>query len=64
LSQRELADAVGVPVLASGLIQASMTHNMRGSGRGVGVLTAGASSLSKARLAAVGAGDVPVGASP
>ena len=60
LYQRELADAVDVPVFASSLIQVPMVHHMLQTGRRVGVLTASAASLTPAHFDAVGAGGVPV----
>ena len=60
LYQRQLADAVDVPVFASSLIQVPMVHNMLQSGQKVGVLTASAESLTPKHFEAVGAGGVPV----
>lgn len=60
LFQRELADAVGVPLYASSLIQLPMVHRMLRSGQKVGLLTASEESLTSAHLAAVGAESVPV----
>ena len=60
LFQRELADAVEVPVFASSLIQVPLVHHMLGRGRKVGVLTASGPNLTAQHLAAVGAGDIPV----
>ncbi len=60
LFQRELAEAVSVPMFASSLIQVPMVHAMLGGGRKVGVLTASGPNLTARHLAAVGAGDVPV----
>ena len=60
LFQRELAEAVSVPVFASSLIQVPLVHNMLGGGRKVGVLTASGPNLTAQHLAAVGAGDIPV----
>jgi hypothetical protein len=60
LFQRELAEAVAVPVYSSSLMQLPMVHRMLAPGRTVGVLTADATSLSRAHLAGVGAESVPV----
>ena len=60
LFQRELADAVRIPVYSSSLMQVPMVHRMLSARREVGILTANASSLSPAHLAAAGAGCVPV----
>jgi Asp/Glu/hydantoin racemase len=60
LFQRELADAVTVPLYASSLLQLPMVHRMIGSGRRVGLLVARERSLTRRHLAAVGAQDVPV----
>ncbi|MBG0818122.1 aspartate/glutamate racemase family protein [Planomonospora sp. ID82291] len=58
--QRELADAVGVPLYSSSLIQLPMVHRMIRSDRKVGLLVARAPSLTARHLEAVGAGHVPV----
>ncbi len=60
LFQRELADAVDVPLYSSSLIQLPMVHRMLRSDQAVGVLTASKDALSAAHLAAVGAEAVPV----
>lgn len=60
LYQRTLADAVSIPVFSSSLIQVPLVHQMLGSGRCVGVITAKASSLTPAHLEAVGAAHVPI----
>ena len=58
--QRELADAVRIPVYSSSLIQLPMVSRMVGSGRRVGLLVAKRRSLTRRHLAAVGAESVPV----
>lgn len=60
LFQRELADAVDVPVYSSSLIQLPMVHRMLRSDQKVGLLVASEDALTGAHLAAVGAGSVPV----
>ena len=60
LFQRELSEAVDVPVFASSLIQLLMVYTMLGRRRKVGVLTASGPDLTDRHLAAVGAGDIPV----
>lgn len=61
LYQRELAEAVDIPVFASSLIQVPLVHNMLGRRTRVGVLTASGPNLTPEHFAAVGAGDIPVG---
>ena len=60
LFQRELADAVTVPLYASSLLMLPMVHRMIRSDQRVGVLTAQRRSLTRRHLAAVGAESVPV----
>lgn len=60
LFQREMADAVNIPVFSSSLLQVPMVHCMLKRDQRVGILTARKNSLSKAHLDAVGAGDTPV----
>lgn len=60
LFQRQLADAVDIPVFASSLFQVPMVHHMLQSGKKVGILTASAGSLTPEHFAAVGAGGAPV----
>jgi hypothetical protein len=60
LHQRELADAVRVPLYSSSLLQVPMVAQMLAAGQLVGVLTANRASLTPAYLAAVGGGSVPV----
>ena len=60
LFQRELAEAVNIPVFISSLIQVPMVHLMLRPGQKVGILTARKSSLTKDHLRAVGAESVPV----
>lgn len=60
LFQRELADAVGIPVYTSSLIQLPMVHRMLSQERSVGVLTASSSALTPRHLAAVSAESVPI----
>ncbi|MFI6453570.1 aspartate/glutamate racemase family protein [Streptosporangium amethystogenes] len=58
--QRQLADAVNVPLHASSLIQLPMVHRMIRSDQKVGLLVAKKPSLTRRHLAAVGAEHVPV----
>ncbi len=60
LFQRELADAVTVPVFASSLVQVPMVHRMLASHRQVGLLVAKKAALTPRHLAAIGAESVPV----
>ena len=60
LFQRELAEAVRVPLFASSLIQVPLVHNLMGRRGKVGVLTASGPNLTPRHLEAVGAGDIPV----
>jgi len=60
LFQKELANAVNIPVFASSLIQVPLVYNMLGEDKIVGVLTANASKLTNAHFAAVGADNIPV----
>ncbi|MFI6508855.1 aspartate/glutamate racemase family protein [Streptosporangium sp. NPDC050855] len=58
--QRELADAVTVPLYSSSLIQVPMVARMIGSDRKVGLLVAKERSLTRRHLEGVGAENVPV----
>jgi hypothetical protein len=58
--QKELADAVDVPLYASSLIQLPMVHRMIRSNQKVGLLVANERSLTRRHLAAIGAESVPV----
>ncbi|MEU4833429.1 aspartate/glutamate racemase family protein [Streptosporangium sp. NPDC023615] len=58
--QRELADAVTVPLYSSSLIQVPMVARMIRSDQKVGLLVADERSLTRRHLAGVGAEDVPV----
>ncbi len=60
LFQRELADAVAVPVFASSLIQVPMVARMLRRDQQVGILTADSRSLTPRHLAACGIEDLPV----
>ena len=60
LYQRELADAVDIPVFMSSLVQLPLVQSQLKRGQKVGVLTASKASLTPAYLEAVGAGTVPV----
>ena len=60
LFQRQLADAVSVPLYASSLIQLPMVHRMLRSDQVIGLLVASEESFTPAHLAGVGAQDVPV----
>lgn len=60
LFQRELADAVRVPMYVSSLILVPMVHRMIRSDQRVGLLVAKTRSLTPRHLEAVGAQSVPV----
>jgi len=60
LFQRELAEAVNVPLYASSLIQLPMVARMIRRDQTVGVLTAKTSALTARHLAAIGGESVPV----
>lgn len=60
LFQPELADAVGVPLFASSLIQLPMVARMLRSDQKVGLLVARKESLTPRFLAAIGGDRVPV----
>lgn len=58
--QQQLADAVGIPLYASSLIQLPMVHRMLRSDQKVGLLVARKPSLTRRHLEAIGAESVPV----
>lgn len=60
LFQKQLADAVSVPLFASSLTQLPMVSRMISADRKVGLLVAKQVSLTPRHLAAIGAEDVPV----
>ena len=60
LFQKEIADAVSIPVFLSSLIQVPMVHCMLKQNQKVGILTAKKNSLTPEHLAAVGAENTPV----
>jgi len=60
LFQQQLADAVGIPLYASSLIQLPIVHRMLRSDRTVGLLVARKRSLTSRHLAAIGAESIPV----
>lgn len=60
LFQRELADAVDIPLYSSSLIQLPMVARMLRTGAKVGLLVAKQESLTRRHLEAVGAETVPV----
>lgn len=60
LFQREMADAVNIPVFASSLIQVPMVHCMLKQNQRVGIITARKKSLTKEHLYAVDAGNTPI----
>ena len=60
LFQRELADAVDIPLYTSSLIQLPMVARMLRSGTKVGLLVAKQESLTRRHLEAIGAETVPV----
>jgi len=62
LFQRDLADALGVPVATSSLMQVAGVNALLGPGRRAGILTISASTLTPAHLAAAGVPDgTPIG---
>lgn len=58
--QRDLAEAVRVPVFSSSLVLLPLIYEMLGRCRGIGVITADAGVLGKHHFEAVGAAHVPV----
>ncbi len=56
--QKEIAEAVSIPVFVSSLIQVPLAYHMTRAP--VGVITASASSLTDKHLEGVGASDVPI----
>ncbi len=60
LFQRQLADAVAVPVFTSSLIQIPLVHAMQRRDQKVGVVVAKKNALTPAHLEAVGAAGVPI----
>jgi hypothetical protein len=60
LFQRELADAVDVPLYASSLIQVPMVHRMLRRDARVGLLVANKHALTRRHLEAIGAEAVPI----
>ncbi len=58
--QRQLADAVGVPLYSSSLIQLPMVHRMLPAHRRVGLLVAREHSLTRRHLKAIGGESIPV----
>ena len=59
--QKELANAVAVPVFSSSLIQIPMVYNMLRQGQQIGIITADKKNLKRAHLEAVGiASCIPV----
>lgn len=60
LFQKQLADAVHIPVFVSSLIQVPMVHRMLRSDEKVGLLVARKSTLTARHLEAVGAEAVPI----
>jgi len=60
LFQKELADAVGIPLYASSLIQLPMVHRMLRPDQKVGLLVARKRALTSRHLAAIGGESVPV----
>lgn len=58
LFQRQITEAVSIPVFVSSLVQAPLIYFM--TGKPVGVLTASASLLTQKHLEGVGAADIPL----
>lgn len=57
--QKEMAEAVAIPVFTSSLIQVPLVYRMLKSCQKVGIITADSRSLSRRHLACVGADSVP-----
>lgn len=60
LYQRQIADAVNIPVFVSSLIQVPLAYHIGGGRRPIGILTASSNSLTKVHFEAVGAAGIPV----
>src|SRR6266705_4370452 len=60
LFQKQLADAVRVPLYTSSLIQLPMVHRMLRHDQKVGLLVASKDSLTRRHLAAIGGESIPV----
>lgn len=60
LHQREIANAVDIPVFASSLIQIPLVYQMMGRHRKVGVVVANSDALTEAHLSSVGAQGIPI----
>jgi len=60
LFQKQLADAVRIPLYASSLIQLPMVHRMLRSDQKVGLLVADRRSLTRRHLEAIGGESIPV----
>jgi Asp/Glu/hydantoin racemase len=60
LFQREIADAVNVPVFLSSLMQVPLAYGMLKQNQKVGILTAKKNSLTRQHLRAVAADNIPV----
>ena len=60
LFQRELADAVTVPVFASSLVQLPLVHRMLPARQKIGLLVARRPALTSRHLAAIGAETMPI----
>jgi hypothetical protein len=58
--QRELTDAVNIPVFTSSLLQVPMVARMLRSDKKIGILVADSRTLSPDHLKSAGIGDVPV----
>ncbi len=65
LYQRELAEAVGVPVAASSLMQVSMVNRILPPGRRAGILTISPATLTEEHLVKAGCDpSTPIGGTP
>ncbi|RLE13533.1 aspartate/glutamate racemase family protein [Candidatus Aerophobetes bacterium] len=58
--QKEMADAVNVPVFTSSLIQVPLVYRMLKSDQKVGIITVSSRSLTEKHLSAVGADGIPM----
>lgn len=60
LFQKEISQAVSIPVFTSSLMQIPLAYYMTGASAPVGVITASKASLTDRHFDAVGAGNIPV----
>jgi len=58
--QKEIADAVEIPVFTSSLIQVPLVYNMLGKNKKIGIITAHKEKLTEKHLEAVGIVNIPI----